>query len=187
MSTQEGKQLLEKLAGSDRRSIGRANEVVDEVLHNPSLFGALFNGLYNNAPLIRMRAADAIEKITATRPEWLEPYKEKLIGTVAAFDQQEIRWHVAQMLPRLTLTRAERSAVVSVLKGYLKDKSSIVRTSAMQALADLAEHDEHLRGEVIDLLQSLMRTGTPAMKSRGRTLFKQFGVVDPRITWRQTI
>lgn len=179
MSTKEGKRLLEKLTGGDRRSIGRANEVVDEVLHNPSLFGALFDGLYNNAPLTRMRAADAIEKITATRPEWLEPYKEKLLGTVAASDQQEIRWHVAQMLPRLTLTRAERSAVVSVLKEYLNDKSGIVRTCAMQALADLSKHDEHLREEVIDLLQTLMRTGTPAMKSRGRKLLKQLGVVDP--------
>ena len=40
----------------------------------------------------------------------------------------------------------------------------------MQALADLAEHDEHLHRWVLPLLVDLTRTGTPAMRSRGRKL-----------------
>ena len=41
---------------------------------------------------------------------------------------------------------------------------------AMQALADLAEHDEHMRRRVLPLLTELTRTGTPAMHSRRRKL-----------------
>lgn len=67
MSTQKGQPLLEKLLGGDRRSIGEANEVVGDVLRDPSLFGVVFESLLNDDPLIRMRAADAVEKITATR------------------------------------------------------------------------------------------------------------------------
>ena len=37
--------ILQKLAGGDFRSIGRSNEVVAEVLADPSLFGALFEGM----------------------------------------------------------------------------------------------------------------------------------------------
>lgn len=162
--------LLEKLAGGDRRSIGRSNEVVADVLRDPSLFEVLFDGLRHDDLLIRMRAADAVEKITVTRPEWLGAHKEELLGPLAASDQQEVRWHVAQMLPRLILSPEERHRAVEILKEYLKDKSSIVKTCAMQALADLAEDDDHLRTEVIDLLQTLRRSGTPAMKSRGRRL-----------------
>lgn len=63
--------LLEKLAGGDCRSIGRSNKVVADVLRNPSLFPGVFAGLLEEDPLIRMRAADAIEKITARIPKLL--------------------------------------------------------------------------------------------------------------------
>lgn len=62
-------ELLERVAGGDRRSIGRSNEVVAAVLHEPSLFGVLFGGLWKSDPLIRMRAADALEKITVRYQE----------------------------------------------------------------------------------------------------------------------
>jgi hypothetical protein len=165
--------ILEKLAGGDRRSIGRSNEVVADVLADPSLFGALFDGMVSDDPLVRMRAADAVEKITASHPEYLVPHKKRLIQKVARIDQQEVRWHVCQLVPRLTLTRAERRAVANILTGYLNDASRIVKTFAMQALADLAHQDAGLRAPIIARLEELTRTGSPAMKSRGRKLLAQ--------------
>jgi hypothetical protein len=50
--------LLRKLEGGDRRSIGRSDEVVAEVLGQPTLFGALFAGLSVENPVVRARAAD---------------------------------------------------------------------------------------------------------------------------------
>jgi len=165
--------LLKKLEGGDRRSIGRVDEVVAQVLDDPSLFEAIFDGMLSTNPLIRMRSADAVEKIAAQRPEYLQPHKEKLIGQVARIDQQEIRWHVAQMLPRLKLTQEERATAVEILLDYLGDKSKIVKTFAMQALADFAERDASLRPTVIRLLEELATTGSPAMKSRGRKLLER--------------
>jgi hypothetical protein len=40
----------------------------------------------------------------------------------------------------------------------------------MQALADIALHDNNLRPTVVRRLKSLVRTGSPAMKTRGRKL-----------------
>lgn len=178
MRIDKSKQLLEELAGGDRRSIGRSDWVVQEVLDNAALFGALFAGLSHEDPLIRMRAADAMEKITVRRPEWLKPYKKRLLVLAALTDQQELRWHIAQMLPRLALTRREEYQAVEVLRRYLDDPSSIVRTFSLQALADLSTHDQDLRAEVISLLRSVLRTGTPAMKSRARKLLKRLGSPD---------
>jgi HEAT repeat protein len=162
--------LLDMLAGGDRRSIGRVDEVVQMVLNEPGLFDLLFSGMQHDDPVIRMRAADAVEKITARHFEYLQPYKEQLLGSIAAVDQQEVRWHVAQMLPRLALNPAELGAAVQILRGYLDDRSQIVKTSAIQALADLAETDAGLRQELIPLLEQLVQTGSPAVKSRGRRL-----------------
>ena len=162
--------ILEKLAGTDRRSTGKSREVVAEVLANPALFDAVFEGMLADDPVLRMRAADAVEKITAQHPEYLRPYKKKLIRKVARIDQQEVRWHVAQMLSRLDLSRTERRAVVDLLADYSRDKSKIVKTFSMQALADIAEQDADLRPSIVMQLQELTRTGSPAMQSRGRKL-----------------
>ena len=162
-------ELLKKLRGGDRRSIASANQVVNDLLDDPSLFGVLFDGMLSDDPLIRMRAADAAEKITVRHPEYLQPYKDRLLQA-AKIDQQEVRWHVAQMLPRLELDAEERRAALETLLGYLNDKSKIVKTFSMQALADLAEKDAALRPQLVSVLEELTRRGSPAMKSRGQKL-----------------
>jgi hypothetical protein len=129
--------------------------------------------MLSDDPIIRMRSADAMEKITAKHPEYLQPYKKKLIQQVAKVDQQEVRWHVAQMFPRLELGKEERAVVVEILLDYLDDKSKIVKTSSMQALADFAKRDVGLRLKVIKFLAELTRTGSPAMRSRGRKLLEE--------------
>jgi hypothetical protein len=132
--------ILDKLRGGDLRSIGRANEVAQEVVHSPDLLASVFAGLLDNDPVVRMRAADAVEKASTRRPALLQPFKRELLGRVGASEQKEVRWHVALMLPRLGLNSRERRQAVAILLDYLEDTSSIVKTFAMQGLADLALH-----------------------------------------------
>lgn len=161
------------LAGGDRRSIGCSEEAAQIVLESPNLFSALFDAMLAPDPGIRMRAADAAEKASAARPELLQTEKDRLLNEVAAIPQQEVRWHVAQMLPRLQLNTAERHAALAILQGYLSDRSKIVCTFSMQAMADLAQQDPSLLPEVLPQLQHLTETGSPAMRSRGRQLLKR--------------
>lgn len=174
-SDQDPINILASLSGGDRRSTGRSDEIVAVVLADPALFGQLIAGLSNPDPLIRMRTADAAEKVTLQRPELLQPYKEQLLDQVSAIEQQEVRWHVAQMLPRMELSPAERRQALNILLGYLEDESKIVKTFTMQGLADLAQQDPTLRDEVIPVLVELTASGSPAMRSRGRQLLKQLG------------
>jgi hypothetical protein len=171
-------ELLTKLAGGDLRSIGRADEVVAEVLDDLSLFGTVFGGMYNDDPVIRMRCADVCEKVSVLHPESLLSFKRELLGRVAAIEQQEVRWHVAQMLPRLELDVIEREQAVQILVGYLEDRSRIVKTFSMQALADLALVDSNLRPRVVALIQDLTARGSPALRSRGRKLLVKL-MADP--------
>ena len=162
--------ILTKLAGTDRRSIGNSNEVVSDVLSDPSLFDIVFKGMCCNDPVLRMRCADVVEKVTVRHPEYLVPYKRDLINEVAKIKQQEVRWHVAQLFSRLELTHNDRKAVLNILSEYLEDKSKIVKTFTMQAIADIAYQDKNLKPGIIQKLEVLTREGSPAMKSRGRKL-----------------
>jgi hypothetical protein len=168
------KDLLKKLTGGDRRSIGQSDEVAALVLKQPALFVELIRGMRDADPLVRMRAADAAEKASRQAPQLLSPFKAELLRLLDEASEQELRWHLAQMAPRLTLTKRERVRVVSVLRRYLQDRSSIVKTSALQALADLAAQDESLRAETEALLRESVRNGTAAMRARARRLLGPF-------------
>jgi hypothetical protein len=158
------KSILQKLEGGDRRSLGRSAEVIQDVLRDPTLFEPLFDAIESPDPAVRIRAADAVEKISRERPQLLAPFKSQLIDRTAFNDHAEVRWHVAQMLPRLRLSTREHSAVVAILSDYLTDRSSIVRTFALQSLADLLQDDA--RG----ILEEASASGTPAMRARARKL-----------------
>jgi hypothetical protein len=164
--------VIDMLRGGDRRSIGRVADVVELIARDPSLFPELVMGLDADDAVIRLRVTDAMEKLTRDHPEWLAPYSERLLGATGS-DLKEVRWHLAQMLPRIALTPEKKKRVVDVLMDYLSDSSSIVKTFAMQSLADLSRGDAALRRRIIRLIEGLVQTGTPAMKSRGRKLLQK--------------
>jgi hypothetical protein len=120
-----------------------------------------------------MRAADAVEKVTREHRELLEPYKRELLRLMASAEEQELRWHLAVMVPRLLLNAEERETAIASLKRYLEDRSSIVKTFALQGLADLAQQEPDIRSTVAEILRAATRKGTPAMKARSRKLLVQ--------------
>lgn len=164
------KPLSAMLAGGDRRSLGRANSVAELVLDHPKSFAELLACLWNDDSLIRMRAADAVEKISRGKPELLHPHKAEILGLADETQQIEVQWHLAQMLPRLKSNAAERRRTVARLTDYLQSRSSIVKTHALQALYELAREHEELQPEVTELLEEAIRRGTAAMKARARNL-----------------
>jgi hypothetical protein len=162
--------IIGLLEGGDRRSIGCAERVAERVRGNPRLFPQLIACLWYTDPVVRMRAADAAEKVTRENSELLLTHKKELLGLLAEERQQEVRRHLAVMVPRLALNATERQSAVASLQSYLLDRSSIVRTFALQGLADLARSDAGIRAGVIELLRETTRKGTPAMKARSRKL-----------------
>jgi hypothetical protein len=165
--------LKDLLSGGDRRSLGRSNEAEKIVLRQPRRFPELMRCMWSDDPVVRMRAADAAEKVTVERPELLNPHKQELLGLLAEAEQIELRWHLALMVPRLELGARERERAAAALQRYLEDRSSIVKTFAMQGLADLAAQDSSLREMARRIIEESLQTGTAAMKARARKLLKK--------------
>lgn len=162
---------MAKLKGGDLRSIGKANEVAETVIKNPSLFPEVFEGILDNDPLIRMRAADALEKVSSKHPEYLQPFKTRLIQEVSKVDQQEVQWHAAQMFGYIDLTQDERDEIIEILFRWLEEsKSNIVKVCSMQTLAEFAEKDERNRNEIIKIIKKVTKKGSPAVANRGKKL-----------------
>lgn len=165
--------IVAMLSGGDRRSLGRANEAAALATKRRAVFAQLMKAIWHEDPIVRMRAADAAEKVSREHPDWLAPYKAELLGLLNEETQQEVRWHLLQMLTRLPLTREECRAAIAIVQTYLEDRGSIVKTFAMQTLADLAMQDASLRPDVLNTIRELTKKGTPAMRARGRHLLKR--------------
>jgi HEAT repeat protein len=172
--------ILSKLRGGDRRSIGKVGEVVTAVRKKPDLFKELVAGLFDADPVVRMRAADAMEKISLKNPQFLQSFKTELIRLAQQTPQQELRWHMAQMIPRLKLTPKETATVTEIFFEYLKDKSKIVVAFAMQALSDLAIKEADASTRVIRAIEKLAQTGSPAIQSRGKKLLPKLKNISQR-------
>lgn len=166
--------ILTKLSGGDLRSIGRADEVVDEIIGKPILFHSVFEGIQHEDPLIRMRAADVIEKVSRSHPEYLAPHKDILINEFSKIDQQEVRWHVALLFSYLDLTDTERKNVMEILAYWMRcSKSRIVKVNALQSLVSIGKTDDTYRGEIAAVLKKALESGSPAVVSRAKKLLKQ--------------
>lgn len=168
--------IAEMLRGGDRRSIGNSNQVVKLILRRPRRFAELFHCIWHENAIVRLRAADAAEKITLVRPQLLKPFKRELLGLLAEADQIELRWHLALMVPRLALTWSERQCTFAVLDKFLQDRSSIVKTCALEGLTELAKQDPRFGESVRETLEASRRAGTPAMKARARKLLTKIGL-----------
>lgn len=112
--------IIKKLRGGDLRSIGRSNEVAQEVEKNPVLFKSVFEGLFDTEPVVRMRSADVIEKVTRSNPLLLSSYTSTVISILANAQQQEVCWHMAQIAPRLKCNKSQENEVIESLKRYLQ-------------------------------------------------------------------
>jgi len=168
------KKIIKKLKGEDLRSIGKVQEVVLEILENPSLFDEVFRGIVYNDPVVRMRASDAIEKVSRLHPEYLAPYKYELIKELSRIEQQEVRWHVAQMFSYLELEEVERKEIIELLASWLdSEKSKIVKVNSMQTLASFAEKDDKNRPFIIQKIKEAMDDGSPALINRGNKLLSK--------------
>ncbi|MBX7146813.1 MAG: hypothetical protein K1X44_05840 [Alphaproteobacteria bacterium] len=165
--------VITLLSGSDLRSIGQVNYIIDQVQKNKLPIADLFAAIFYSDEGVRMRAADALEKISAHNPLILKPFKKQILNKVSKITRQEVRWHLAQILPRLSLTKKERDTAFILLKEFLKDQSKIVRTFALQALTDIALQDPIYIQETINIVKNALQKGSPAMKSRAKKLIKQ--------------
>lgn len=167
--------IEQMLTDGDRRTVGEAGAVAGMVIRSPMLMGDLVACLSHASPAVRMRAADALEKATRNDPRLLAPFRGHLLQVLSTTRQQEVQWHLAQIMPRLALELPDVVQVTDVLAGWVDSSpSSIVRVMCLQALADLA-----LQGRLpVDDARATIAPyagegNTPSVRSRARKLVKQ--------------
>ncbi len=141
--------------GGHANSLGRSAEVIDIVLKNPDRLNEVYECMFHEDAWVRMRAADVIEKICRTRPDWLEPYIDKFIKDLSSSTQASILWHLAQIYAQVNLTNDQRKFVINWLKNLISTKEVdwIVSANTMDALAKFVDENYLEKSEFTNLLK----------------------------------
>lgn len=166
-------ELILQLSGGDRRRIGQAEAIAREALQKPALVNMLVSLLEHGDPLVRSRASYALEKIShhEKAAHLLAPQAIFMIDCLQASRQNDLRWHLVRILPRLHLKARQKAKLVPLLLDLFRGvKSRILRTLALQALADLAEDDPLLEELLPALLGEAQKSCVPALKARARLI-----------------
>jgi hypothetical protein len=163
--------ILARLAKGDLRTTGVSEEVAEEICNNQELFDRVVLGLHSDNPGLRMRCADAIEKASIENHGLLQPHKKDILGFIGSINQQEVQWHVAQLIPRLEMTEAETDQAMQLMERYFAEpKSNIVRTFALQTICDLAANDQRYAKLANKYLQKALNDPAHSLQSRARKL-----------------
>jgi hypothetical protein len=164
--------------GKSRIAVGRAVEVAALVLAQPKAFPRLIECLWDDDPAIASRAAHALELASRDGQPGpiaqLNSVKTSLLGLLPEAQENKLRWHLALIVPRLSLGPTECARAAQSLPAWLEDpSSSIVKTMALQGLVDLTRQNHDSLPAVLDLLRIYGRGGTAAMRARSRLLLEQ--------------
>ena len=161
--------LTERLSGGDLRSIGKADLIAVEI-KDQNDFDTLFKCLHSDERLIVMRAADAIEKITVKRGDFLIGHKEEILSFCESADNIEFKWHLALLLSRLSFSKNEYTKVWEILSSWLLDpkESKIVRVNSIQALFELSKQDITAKEKLDSILNEVEKENIPSLLARIR-------------------
>jgi len=158
------------LIGADRRSIADARRALAVVLDDPSRVGELAALTEDDDWLVRQRAADLLEKLAHSHPDWIEPHKRVFIGPLADAEQWEIRLQVVRALPLFRWTPADRRRALEILRRDVEHRQTFVKAWALDSLATMAGGDKGVLAVVQRQLRRFERSGSKALAARSRAI-----------------
>ena len=172
------KSVREKLTGGTRTSVGSADEVIQKLLKNTAGLSVIYDLFLDEDPVVAMRASYVAMKVAEQKPDSVEPFAKDLLKNLNLYTQQEVRWHIPQLLAHLNLTLAQRRKAYEVLMEWSEtDKSKIVGYYSLQTAANFAETDEKLLQDFIPRLKKANKLGAKSIQNRCKKIAKQLGIV----------
>jgi hypothetical protein len=159
-------QLLEWLSGGDLRSDGMSSEVAAIVLKNPDLFDDLFEGLNEPDDVIRGRVADALEKVSRSRPDLLADHVSELIEVARNDSMAMVKMHLAMILGHLADYEEKVEAIASALLDLLQDESVFVKSWAIVSLCLIGRMYPSRRKRIVNKISGFQNDSSIAIRSK---------------------
>jgi len=142
--------------GGHKNSLGEVPQVIEIVLQNQHRIEELYTCLFDDDAWVRMRAADALEKICRVHPDWILHYIDRLANDFGTNTQPSIQWHMAQIYKQVPLTQTQKDVAIQWLAQLVatKDVDWIVAANAMETLAQFTKDGSFPSDQLVPLLKT---------------------------------
>jgi hypothetical protein len=168
----------EQLSGGTRTSVGEAEGVIQKLFNDSSNLSEIYGLFLDEDPVVAMRASYVAMRVAEQSPNTVKTFANEILKNLELYRQQEVRWHVPQLLVHLDLTRSQRRRAYDVVMEWAEtDKSKIVGYYGFQACADFAEMDEDLLQDFIPRIKAANKTGAKSIQNRCKKIAKQLDIV----------
>ena len=165
------------LTGGTRTSVGEADQVIKKLLKAPSGLSEIYGLFLDEDPVVAMRASYVAMRVAEQNPESVAPFAKNLLKDLELYTQQEVRWHIPQLLVHLNLTKTQKRRAYEVVMNWAEtDKSKIVGYYGFQAAADFAETDELLLQDFIPRIRQANKTGAKSIQNRCKKIARQLDI-----------
>lgn len=165
------------LSGGTRTLIGEAGQVTKKPLRAPSGLADVYKLFLDEDPVVAMRASHVAMRVAEQKPESVKPFTKDLLKNLELYTQQEVRWHIPQLLVHLDLTKAQKRRAYEVIMEWSEtDKSKIVGYYGFQEAADFAETDADLLQDFIPRIRKANKTGAKSIQNRCKKIAKQLDI-----------
>lgn len=171
------KSVRDQLLGGTRTSVGQAESVVKKALASVPLRREIYQLFLDDDPVVAMRASYVAMKMAQSDPGTTHEFKKLILKNLSNYTQQEVRWHIPQLLVHMKLTPAERRKAYEVVMEWSEtDASKIVAYYGLQAAANFAEVDDALLEDLIPRLRKLNARGAKSVSNRCKKIAKQLEI-----------
>ena len=167
-----GTELRDRLAQGDRRIVGAAGSVADQVLQGDARLLDVINLLEDDDTSVVAHAAHALMQIAMAEPARFDAHTDRLLDLLENPRQWEIGEQLPKILVRAALTDIQAERLAGILEANSGNKSNIVAACSLQGIVDLAR-DGRIKASVAHRLIDLaLSSDRKALAARARKLQK---------------
>lgn len=170
-------EIKEMLSGGTRTSVGNSDQVIAALVADSSGLDDVYRLFLHDDPVVAMRSSYVAMRVAEQKPESVKPFAADLLRNLELYTQQEVRWHVPQLLVHLDLSKDQKRRAYDVVMTWAEtDKSKIVGYYGFQAAADFAQTDGELLEDFIPRIRKANESGSKSIQSRCKKIAKQLGI-----------
>lgn len=144
-------------------------------------FKKIIDIIYKEKAPLPQRASWLLNVVNDKHPELLQPYLSKFIDTIEQFQVDGVKRNMACVLARQNIPEKLQGKAVDVCFRLMLSphETVVVKTEAMQTIANIAAHFPELINELKTAIDDQLPRTTAAFHSRARHILKRLKESSP--------
>lgn len=165
----------QKLTGGHPNSLGRVEEVVEDILEGRTGLEELYQTYFSKDEVVRLRVSSCMKRISIQKSELLAPYVEKLLSEITKIDQASTQWTLSILFDNLKsfMSADQLERAKEHMKFNLENHTDwIVLNTTMQVVFNWSKNDGDLKNWIIPRLDVLQEDTRKSVANRAKKLIK---------------